>query len=340
MSSLDLATLLRIPQLSQHIDRVEKDMQHAVAADNPFLSEPVARLLAVRGKRLRPTLLIAAASIQTADISESVIAGCVAIELIHIASLVHDDIIDEAATRWNIPTISAKEGIGRAVLVGDYFLARATQQAATVNAEVAGIASSVIAELCEGQAYELADAHNIGRTMTSLLRAMRSKTAALMSASCRIGALCAAYTPEQVAALGRYGDAFGMAFQFLDDALDFLSTPELSGKPTGNDVREGTYTMPLILALGSPDAGKVKKLIDDPTDSARTMLVSLLLEGGYIGKTIAEARKYNQLAVNALRDFSHDATVTQSLSELPDAYLAWSLDHYTADIYQSTVAAY
>jgi geranylgeranyl pyrophosphate synthase len=328
MSSLDLAAILRIPELPQQLARIGQDLKDVTASDNPFLQGPLARLLTVRGKRLRPSLVLASAGQST----EAVFAGCATVELIHLASLVHDDVIDNADSRWGIPTISSQEGVDRAILVGDYLLAKAAQQAAAINAEAAHIAATTIAELSEGQAYELMDTRNLHRSATDLKKSLFGKTAALMSASCRIGGLCAGYTSEQIAALAEYGECFGMAFQLIDDVLDFLSTSELLGKPTGTDVREGVYTMPVILALAGQHHQVVEPLLDDTSPEARVKLIDILTQDNCFTRTIAEARQYNDRAVKALDNVFDDSLA--GLRALPTAYITWSLQQYVADEYK------
>jgi heptaprenyl diphosphate synthase len=328
MQSFDLAAVLRIPELPTYIKRVERAMADVLQTDNQYLHVPISRLLQVRGKRLRPSLVIAAALSQGAKITDDIIAGCVAVELIHISSLVHDDIIDAAVTRWNIPTISSKEGTSAAILVGDYLQAKACAHAATVNAGVAKVAAETIAALCAGQALELTDQNNIYRTEASYLTAIKGKTAALLEASCRIGALCAVLSKPQEQALAQYGHEFGLAFQLIDDVLDFLSTPELSGKPIGNDIREGTYTLPLILSLGISGA-KVKNHLQHPTNTTTSTLMDILKKDTSFTKTIALARKYNASAVTSLRHMEHQDNVV-GMRQLPTRYLDWALTNLVA----------
>ncbi len=302
---LDLAKTLQMPALPEYLMAVEQRLHTTVATNNTVIAVPLARLLAVRGKRLRPALVLAAA--QKTD--EPTIAAGAAVELLHIASLIHDDIIDEARTRWNIPTISKEEGVDSAIIAGDFVTACALREAASVSAEVGVVLAEAFAKICEGQAYELADDGNLGRTEASYQLSIRGKTAALFAASCRIGGLCAGVSAQKVEALARFGEHVGMMFQLLDDVLDFTSTPELLGKPVGNDVHEGVYTLPLILALQQDK--NIAAILPN-----HDKLVGKLLELGTLQKTIDLAREHAQIATE---------NAPENLAHFPELYLQWSL---------------
>lgn len=324
--------------MPQHLSQVDKELEKVLATDNQLIAEPLARLIGAGGKRLRPTLVIATAASGGKKINKRVIAGCVAVELVHLGSLVHDDIIDNSFTRWNVPTINAKEGPNHAVIIGDYLFSKACSETATLGSEAASLVASTIARLCDGESRELGDRHNKDRSIESLLRAIDGKTAALFSASCQIGGLCAGLDADKIAALGQYGHQLGVAFQLIDDLLDFLSTPKLMGKPVGSDVAEGTYTMPLLLALSGPNSNKVRTLLANRKASC-TEITEILLNDGSIEKTILEIKKYNRSAGKALGSFN-DTSAKVGLKNLPDVYLNWSLSNLIAKSYRPTVAKF
>lgn len=332
MSSFDITTLLGIPELATYLEQVEKGLARVTLADNPFLTKPISRLMLSQGKRLRPILVIAVAASHGVKINKAVINGCIAIELLHIASLIHDDIIDDANSRWTIPTINSQEGVNQAILVGDYLLARGLEQAASVNQDVAHILATAFAAMCDGQSRELADTYNIERSEASLLKAINGKTAALISAACEMGGTYAHVNDTESHALAHYGENFGMAFQLIDDVLDFVSTPKLSGKSVGNDVKEGVYTMPLLLALRSPDGEELKAELQSAKIS-HAKLTDILLQTGSIEKTIDSTKKYNHSAAKALKIFNENDIVTR-LSKLPDLYMRWALKNQVATKYQ------
>jgi heptaprenyl diphosphate synthase len=334
MEPLDLAAIFGISELSTHVETVGQQLAGAVASENPYLHKPISRIFKSRGKRLRPSLIIAIAAANGKRIDETVIAGCVAIELVHIASLVHDDIIDDAASRRNIPTINSTEGLASAIVAGDYLLACAFQEAAKINTEASKVIASAFAAICDGQARELSDDHNMARTRASYKQAIHGKTASLFAATCRIGGLCAGLNQAQIAALAHYGENFGMAFQLIDDVLDFVSAPELSGKPVGNDIKEGVYTLPLILALAGPHGKKVRQLLKNNSDISRLSLVDMLVQHDLINETISGAQGYNGLAVDALQGLGSNGA---NLARLPEAYVSWSLKNLVAPAYRSAV---
>ncbi|HKR81916.1 MAG TPA: polyprenyl synthetase family protein [Candidatus Saccharimonadales bacterium] len=332
----DFASAVAIPELPVYLERVEQALRQAVASANPSLQAAISRLLQVRGKRLRPSLVIAAAICQGKPVDDKIISGCVVIELVHLASLVHDDIIDEAESRWNIPTINAKEGGDMAILVGDYLLARACLEAAKVSAEAAELAAATIAILCEGQAQELADAFALDRTEAALFASIRGKTAALLAAACQMGGLCADTQPADLAALGRYGESFGLAFQLVDDVLDFVANPERLGKTVGNDVREGVYTLPLLLALDSPEGVSVKHWFSQP-DRVHAELVTIIAKSGAFRQTMQRAAQHNLDAAKSLEVFKNSSAVVAGLKKLPAAYTQWAVQYVVAPEFQKAV---
>lgn len=327
----ELAKLLSIPELPNYIDRTEKAIYDILTVNNSNLHDPSLRLIQGGGKRLRPFFVIAAASSSGGGIDDDVIACCAAIELVHIGTLVHDDIIDDAEMRWGTPTVNAKEGINNAILVGDYLLALASAEAATVSKEVAYIIAATIAEMCDGQSQETSDNYNVDRSIESYRKTIYKKTAALTSAACRIGAICAGLPDKQIEALAKYGEAFGMAFQITDDLLDILSTPEAMGKPVGNDIKEGVYTLPILLALQGEQRDEVSSWLGEIPRSrpSQKKMVETLRNSGVIDETLKEIQKYNDLAETSLLDLKENGVV-KGLGRLPDAYLGWALKKQTA----------
>lgn len=326
----DLAKLLGIPELPANIQQVDTALQSLVTTDNSSLREPSLRLVRSEGKRLRPCFVIAAALAQGSKVGNDVITCATAIELVHIGTLVHDDIIDDAELRWGVRTTNAQEGVNHAILVGDYLLALASAQAASVSKEVAYIVATTIAELCDGQSQETADNYNVERSMEAYLETIRNKTAALTSAACRVGAVCANLPHEQVEALAKYGEAFGMAFQITDDLLDFLSTSEAMGKPVGNDIKEGVYTLPVLLALQTEYRDDLRKWLGKNPDSKAQQegIIETLRRSGVFVATLEEIQKYNEIAAASLSGLEKSKVVV-GLASLPDVYLSWALKKQT-----------
>ncbi len=336
MRTDELAALLGLSDLGEKLVDVELGLGQALRSDNTYLSGPGLRVVEGGGKRLRPVLAIASAAVVAHDGSWShrVRSGAVAVELVHVGSLVHDDIIDQADERRGVPTVNHIEGPSHAILVGDYLLARAGVEAARVSKEVAEVLAETIADLCDGQSRETIDLFNVDREVDSMLKAVRGKTAALMRASCRIGALCTGQIGDGVEALSRFGEAFGMAFQIVDDVLDVVSTTRAMGKPVGHDLREGVYTLPVLYALRNEGGDRLRsrlgKLIDDP--AAVSELIELVKANGAVEQALDVARGFNRAAAEALAGFE-GGHVVDGLAKLPDAYLEWALCEKTAGTY-------
>ena len=156
--------------------------------------------------------------------------GAVAVELVHLGSLYHDDVMDEARTRRNVESVNARWGNLVAILAGDFLLARASEIAASLGTEVAGLLAATIGQLCEGQVRELAQTFDVARDEESYLASIRGKTASLMSTACRVGAITAGLSREGIDAVTVFGEKVGMVFQIVDDILDVVSTDERPGQ--------------------------------------------------------------------------------------------------------------
>jgi heptaprenyl diphosphate synthase len=240
--------------LAGDLERVEERLSVAVRAEDRFLGEVAGHLLAAGGKRLRPTLALCASyAARGSELSASAdaVTGGAAVELVHLGSLYHDDVIDEAETRRGVPSVNARWSNIVAILAGDYLLAQASSLAASLGADVAALLAATIGELCRGQVLELQHLFDVDRSEEAYLSAISGKTAALMATSCRVGAMVSDVSDDTLDALTQFGHHLGMCFQVVDDVLDITGSEAELGKPAGNDVHEGVYTLPVIYALGS-----------------------------------------------------------------------------------------
>jgi heptaprenyl diphosphate synthase len=245
-----------LPIPPAELDRLEDSLRQAVLGDDPFLTEVASHLVQAGGKRLRPTLTVAAASLGGEATSEATLLGGVSVELVHLASLYHDDVMDEATRRRGVESVNARWGNLVAIVAGDFLLARSAEIAASLGTEIAGLLAATLARLCHGQVAEVRSAYRHDRDEKDYLVAIADKTAALMSAACRIGGLTAGLDRQQVDALTTFGECFGMVFQIRDDVLDVVATEQVLGKPPGQDLVEGTYTLPVLRALVDPGCGE------------------------------------------------------------------------------------
>src|SRR5688500_17976200 len=198
---------------------------------DPFLSEVAGHLVSAGGKRIRPALTAAAALAGGSTVSDDVVQGGISVELVHIGSLYHDDVMDEADSRRGVQSVNSRWGNLRAILAGDFLLAKASEIAASLGTEVAGLLAATIGVLCEGEVVELDDAYDVARTEASYLRAIEGKTASLLSTACRIGGIVGGLDRPDIERLTSFGLAYGMAFQIVDDVLDVVASDEQLGKP-------------------------------------------------------------------------------------------------------------
>ena len=176
----------------------------------------------------------------------------VAFEMVHLATLVHDDIVDEAPTRRGIPTVNARYGDKVAILLGDYLFAKTAGLIADVeDFRIDRLFSDTVASVCEGTIIELLSTHTLDFSIDAYLERISRKTACLMAACCKGGATVCGGTDAQIALMEQYGHNLGMAFQIIDDVLDYSASADMIGKPSGNDLRQGLITLPLIYALES-----------------------------------------------------------------------------------------
>lgn len=319
-----LARLLGLPDLDADLERIEGALRALITSTASPIDDACLRVTLSGGKRLRPILTLAAAAPGGRGFDEPVVSGAVSVELVHVGSLVHDDIMDLAEERRGVATINTREGEAIALLAGDYLLGLAGRAAASVSREVAAVLADTIVALSEGQARETVDVGNVDRSREHALRSIEGKTAALMSASCTIGGLCGGLPAPSVEALGTFGRAFGMAFQLVDDVLDVMSTEELMGKPVGNDIRQGVFTLPVLLSLDSSDGPELRRLLGLAGagmigDDELAVALELVRAGGGVKATLDLAQRYNQRARDALAGLDGHPSI-EGLAELPTFY--------------------
>jgi heptaprenyl diphosphate synthase len=283
--------------------RVEAALLAAVSTDDPFLTEVASHLIKAGGKRVRPLFAVAAGtsaeSVAPDLVSDAVVLGGVAVELVHLGSLYHDDVIDEAVTRRSVESVNARWGNLTAILAGDFLLAKASEIAASLGVEVAGLLAATIGRLCEGEVSELRAAYDIGRTEDAYLQSIRGKTASLFATACRIGAIVGGLDRPSVDALTEFGDGYGMAFQIVDDVLDLTATAEQLGKHAGHDLVEGVYTLPVLRALA--EDGELKSMLGSPLDDEQLeAALALVRANGAVRSAIGDAQRFADRAVAAL----------------------------------------
>ena len=331
----ELSELLGFPELDATMVEVEDELVRCLNDGIDLLAVPAERVARGGGKRLRAVLVLATSRALSPDRIHPphALRGAVSIELVHQGSLVHDDLLDGAESRRGTATVTALEGYDRAILVGDYILAKAGTQAASVNRIVAEDVARSIEALCAGQALEMADVGDPARTLEGAIVSVGGKTADLILAACRVGAHCVLEEGEVVDRLSKYGHAFGLAYQLVDDVLDLVSTEQLLGKPVGNDIRCGVYTVPVLLARDMVDepsfVAGLRAATSDDAIAEQTM--DVVRTSGAIERTLDLASGYAADARRSLEKAEDEYPELAPLTRLPEAYIDWVVETLIPD---------
>lgn len=260
------------------MELVEGRLRTSVRADLPLVAEAAEHLMEAGGKRFRPMLVLLAGMVGGARATDDALVDAgVVVELVHLSTLYHDDVIDGADVRRGAPAAHVRWTNTVAILTGDFLLARASELSAALGVEVTRIMAQTIAALCSGQIREV-QGSAAGRAKglppivpdrEHYLTVIAEKTASLISASARLGGLLGGLPREAVDALGSFGHHLGMSFQLADDVLDIASESSESGKVPGTDLREGVRTMPVLYALEAEgEDSRLARLLDEPHDAA------------------------------------------------------------------------
>ena len=307
------------------LDAVEERLHEQVGSSHAFVDEAARYLISAGGKRFRPLLVALSGHLGDAGRKGLVDAGVI-VELVHLATLYHDDVIDEAPARRGTPSANSRWDNTVAILTGDYLFARASALSADLGVEVTRIMADTLARLCEGQIREVQgssgalppDVPALEPTREHYLEVISGKTASLIETSCRYGALLSGVDAQGVEAAARYGWATGMAFQLSDDVLDIASDHEDSGKTPGTDLKEGVRTLPVLFGLEDDD-GKLEELLaaDVPTDAQVAEALDLLRSGDALDRARQAAADYVDEAVGHLEIFG-DRPVVTALTRLAE----------------------
>jgi geranylgeranyl pyrophosphate synthase len=302
---------LKILSLFKPIDRelevVEEKLRQAADAEHAQLAEVLRYLLDSGGKRIRPAVVILASKFHEHDVSK-VLPLAAAVEMLHTATLVHDDLLDGSLLRRGNATLNAKLSAGAVILVGDYLFARAADlAAATESVPVVSIFSKTLMTICRGEITHAFDEDGWRRTKEGYFHSTYSKTASLFAASAESGALLSGAGSATVRSLRDYGCNLGMAFQIVDDILDFVGDEDEMGKPIGSDLRQGTVTLPLLLYFDEHPKHDLLSAVFEEREGREERiqsLVDLVRDSPAIESAREEARRFTMEAKEALRDLS------------------------------------
>jgi len=307
-------------QINSDLQRVEKELTKFVETDYPILHDSAVHLLAAGGKRLRPAFTLLAGKFFGYPL-EKLMPVAMALELIHMSSLVHDDVVDASMTRRGRETVKAKWGNIVSVETGDYLLAKSLVLISKIDhPEVARILAEISVEMCQGEIQQIKCSFDVEQTLKQYYYRIKRKTALLISACCKLGALVSGAHKRQVWALGAYGHSLGMAFQIVDDVLDITAKASELGKPIGGDLRQGIMTLPMILALkSSSDPSRLKALLKkmDKTDPEVWETIDLIKSTGAIDQSMQLVDLYIEKAKKHLLDLPRVPT-RKALEELAE----------------------
>ncbi len=301
-----LSTLVALvgPDLAATNQAIVDRMDSPVA----LIPQLAAHIVAAGGKRLRPLLTLAAARMCGYEGARHVqLAACV--EFIHTATLLHDDVVDESLLRRGMSSANSVFGNKASVLVGDFLFARAFQlMVLDGSLKVLGILSHAAATIAEGEVLQLVIQNDLSTPMDRYLEVIRGKTAALFTAACQVGAVVAERPEAEEQALADYGSNLGMAFQLVDDALDYAADQAKLGKTVGDDFREGKVTLPVLAAYQAGDAAAQefwRRTIEasEQTDEDLDHALALMQQAGAIRATIQHAARFAQAAKASLEVF-------------------------------------
>jgi geranylgeranyl pyrophosphate synthase len=308
------------PELLQ----VEARLEEAARVDYPMVVDLILGLVRAGGKRLRPLVLLLAGRAYEPDAATLVTAGA-GVELLHTASLVHDDTVDRAALRRGRPTLNSVLSSGAVILLGDYLFAQSAMLAAATNSpRVVAIFASTLADICDGQLREMFDAHRLDQTREEYERRIFGKTASLFAGAAEMGAIIGGAPADDVHALRQYGSDIGMAFQIVDDVLDLREGTQQLGKPAGHDLTQGTVTLPtMIYASGlTPSADAMTRLsavVSGETDDAAAIdrVVGEIRNSGALEAAMAEAEQFAARAKSRITSVPDEET-REMLVEVAD----------------------
>ena len=281
-------------------------------------------MLAAGGKRLRPRITLLAAEACGGKAIEHLHLAAY-MELIHVATLVHDDVVDNARTRRGVNATAVDYGNRVSVLAGDYLFAWIFKNV-TLNypQPIPNVLSSTLAEICDGEVLQLQALGNLDLPLETYVEIARKKTASLFAASAQCGAIMGAGAPAEIAALREFGECFGIAFQMKDDLLDMIADERSLGKPAGNDLTERKTTIPLIAALASGNGGfraEVRRFYDDGSNEAIPAIVNGIEREGGLAATRAQIGRFVERAKSALEPIA-DGPAKKELIKLTDALVA------------------
>lgn len=282
-------------------DIIEKELEKAIHSEMGLLQKASSQLLKAGGKRIRPVFVLLSGKFGSYDI-ETIKLTAVALELIHMASLVHDDVIDAADIRRGQPTINYTWNDRIAMYTGDYILACSLAYMTNIKDPIAHrILSHALIEVCLGEIEQIKDKYRFNQNLRDYLRRIKRKTALLIAVSCELGAVSTGADKHIYQKLFKFGYYIGMSYQITDDILDFTSSEQELGKPSGEDLRQGNITLPVLYAMNDPILkAKIIKVNEQTTKEEMSSIISAIKASGAIDQSHKISRRYLDKALHIL----------------------------------------
>ncbi len=306
--------------VQRDLERVDETIRRVSQVDYPLLESFLTHILSTRGKRVRPAIVLLSARFHDYCL-EFLIPLAAAIELLHTATLVHDDLIDNSTIRRGTPTLNSLTSRSATVLVGDYLFANAAALCTeTQNVRVMKVFGQTLMTICDGELRQIFTAGQWRQSRDEYYQKIERKTASLLRTAAETGAILSGAPEEHIRALRQYGYYLGMAFQVVDDVLDFVGDESTLGKPVGSDLRQGMITLPTIRLLEEdPDHPAIRRVFDDGdlSDPSVHEAVDAVVRSSGIAFALEEARQFARLAVGQLAGLPNcpDRLALESLAE-------------------------
>jgi geranylgeranyl pyrophosphate synthase len=313
-----LKTISILDLVHDELQRVEQKMREASQVEYEHLATVLDDLLKSGGKRLRPALVLFSTKFHPAD-PDKTISLAASVEMLHTATLVHDDMIDNSLVRRGNPTLNATWNRGATVLAGDFLFALAASLATEAeNVRVMSIFAQSLMTICSGELRQIFNSQGRLPTREEYDQRIYSKTASLFAASAEAGAVLSGAPEPEIQALREYGRTLGMAFQIVDDVLDFVGDERELGKPVGSDLRQGIVTLPVLYFHEMhPADDMLIKVLNDPAEEEVRAVVATIQESGAVESALDEARTFAQRSQESLQVLPHNE-YRQALLDLAD----------------------
>jgi len=305
------------------IDRVEETLRRELAHENPFVTMLLQHSTKFQGKRVRPALLLHCAHILGGEVSDLHVSLAAIVEMLHTATLVHDDVLDEALLRRQVKTLNNGWGNEASILFGDYLFAKAYTLAAKCHHREANlILAKTVEEMCVGELWQISTKFNFDLDEKQYLKVIFCKTGSLFATACRLGSVGSGAAPAHVDALANYGACIGTAFQIVDDCLDITGDEKEMGKSLGTDLEKGKLTLPVIKLLRDLPARERRDLQDllsarDRAEEKRAVIHKMIRERDILPFCMKRATEFVEDARSGLRPL-RDSIHVESLLNLAD----------------------